>query len=227
MKRICMPLTQKTAQFLAIRQEALGKVKWTDGEANTESGFSEIACRCCEEAWTSVKGLFPDLAHLSLTAKSPDVSLTLWNGQEKFAEGKIELKSGKADAIPGSTILSLDINQPVIFCRRDEANKTFAIRYHQYHACIGESEYDRFQDRSPRPVVNFLKMMDVDSTVTYTEKEKNDWIPHYAACALNRLAPLPHHAVRHTWQEDLINAVIKEFVKRTSVEEFSRRKSGL
>jgi hypothetical protein len=222
-----MPLTQITAQLLAKSQEALGTVKWKDGEANTDSGFSKIACRCCEEAWSSVKELFPDLAHLSLTADSPDVTITLWNGQEKFAEGKIELKSGKANAIPGSTILSLDINQPVIFCRRDEAKKTFAIRYHQYHACIGESEYDRFQDRSPRPVVNFLKMVDVDSTVTYTEKEKNDWIPHYAACALNRLAPLPHHIVQHTWQEDLVNAVIKEFVKRTSVEEFSRRKSGL
>jgi hypothetical protein len=231
MNLIWLALAQKTAQIIAKNQEALGKVKWTDGEANTESGFSAIACRCCVEAWDSVKGLFPDLAHLSLTADSPDVTITLWNGAEMFAKGKIELKSGKANAIPGSTILSLDINQPVIFCRRYEAKKTgkktFVIRYGQYHASFGESEYDTFQNRSPRPIVNFLKMMDVDTPVVFTEKEKNDWISHYAACALNRLVPLPDGAVRDTWQEDLVNAIIKEFVKRTSVEEFSRRKSGL
>jgi hypothetical protein len=234
MNLIWLALAQKTAQIIAENQEALGQAKWKDGESNTDSDFSKIACRCCMEAWDSVKGSFPDLSHLSLTANSPDVTITLWNGEEKLkknkvvAKGKIELKSGKGDSIPGSTILSLDVNQPVIYCKRDEENKVFNIRYGQYHMCMVETDLDRFQDRAPRSPVSYLKMTDVDIPVVYTEKEKGDWVRRYAVCAVNRMAlRSSEKEKKSSWQDPMVNCIIDEYLRRTSIEEITRRKSGL
>ena len=54
-KDICLSLTQRTAQILDRHQVELSKIKWVDGEANTDSGFSKVACSSCEEAWGQIK----------------------------------------------------------------------------------------------------------------------------------------------------------------------------
>ena len=220
---VCMPLCQKTAQLLSNKQEALLQIKWTDGEANTDSGFSSLACACAKEAWLSIRGLFPDCSDISVDCKSPDIGLTFSKG-ETIVTGKIELKSGKgAGCIPGSTIGNLDINEPVIFCLRNEGR--FEFRYGQYHSCMGETDRDKFQDRTPRPFVNFQKMSDISVPIKYIKKEKGDWINHYAKCALLRTKVLSKQG--RSWQDDLVQRLLNLFIKETSVEEFIRLKSGL
>lgn len=224
-QKVCMPLTQKTAQILDTKKEELQNVKWTDGESNTDSGFSKLACLCCEEAWNAIKGDFPEVNDLSLRFEIPDINITFMRDGNIIASGKIELKSGKGKGcIPGSTIGNLDINEPVIFCLRNESDNTFEFRYSQYHSCIGESNTDKFQDRTPRPQVNFQNMTEINTSVEYIHKEKGDWVEHYAKCALLRTkAKTPYSS----WQDYLVAKIIKFFIKETSVEEFARLKSEM
>lgn len=220
---VCMPLTQRTAQILATKQKELAEIRWTDGEANTDSGFSKLACGSCEEAWVGVKEEFPEYSHLSLTCSPPDINLRFTaESIVTSTSGKIELKSGKGTCIPGSTIGSLNINEPVIFCLRNDS-ASFAFRYSQYYTCMGESNTDMFQDRTPRPHVNFQNMADINTPVAYTHKEKTAWVEHYAKCALFRTKTKTHRS----WQDTLTATIIRLFIKETSVEEFARLKAGL
>lgn len=156
---------------------------------------------------------------------SPDITLRWFRGAQVVGEGKIELKQGKVDIIPGSTIQKLDLNQPVIFCRRSRDSSTFEIRYGQYHSLWEEGEYDLFQDRTPRPHINFRKMAAPHEEVVYEEVEKGNWIPRYAECALNRLTPsVP---ITASWQDILTQAILDRYIKTTSVEEFLKRKARL
>jgi hypothetical protein len=86
---------------------------------------------------------------------------------------------------------------------------------------MGETKYDLFQDRTPRPAVNFNKMVDGSTTVPYVKKEKGDWGIHYAECALERLVSAP----KHSWQDDLVKTLLDLYVQRTTVEEFMERKA--
>ena len=220
--RVAMRLTQRTAQLLQGKGKELAEIKWADGEANTDSGFSRLACLCCVEAWDTIKGEYPEYMDITLQCKSPDITLSFSQGETAMA-AKIELKQGKGKGlIPGSTILSLDINEPVIFCLRNESDNTFRFCYEQYHACMGESDTEMFQNRSPRPYVNFEKMTDILSPVEYVHKEKGDWVEHYAKCALNRIK-----GNRKSWQDDMVAAILRRFVEDTSVEEFTRMKNPL
>ena len=220
--RIAMRLTQLTAQLLDAKKRELAQVKWTEGEANIDTKYSKLARLCCMEAWPTIKEEFPELNDFTLTCKSPDITVSLLNGQKHVVSAKIELKQGKVDVIPGSTIGKLDIDQPVIFCLRNESDKTFTIRYGQYHSCMHESDTDLFQDRTPRPNVNYLKLTDILSSVEYVHKEKGNWIERYAECALNRVK-----GNNTSWQDDLTAAILRRFVEQTSVEEFTRMKHPL
>ena len=221
--KVCMPLTQRTAQILNTKQKELHEIQWTNGEANTDSEFSRLACISCEEAWNHIKRMETVYNDVSLTANPPDINISFYKDSNILASGKIELKSGKTPSIPGSTILKLNINQPVIFCLRNESNLPFEFRYSQYHNSVGETNSDMFQDRSPRYPVNFTKMTDINVPIEYVHKEKGDWAEHYAKCALFRIA----EKKSHSWQDDLVEKIIKLFIKKTSIEEFSRLKQGL
>ena len=218
---ILLRLAKRTAQLLKVKQEQLAAIRWTDGESNTESGFSSLACSSAAEAWTSLKADAPEFADTTFVATSPDIRIKLLHEAAVVATGKIELKSGKGDIIPGSTIAKVDMNQATIYCKRGEA--TFDFRYGQYHSCIGDSDTDMFQDRSPRPHVNFKKMTDPDAEVPYVEKEKGDWVKRYAECAVNRTEQMPGAS----WQDDLTAHIINEYLRRTSIEEISERKNSL
>jgi hypothetical protein len=234
-EKICMPLTQYTAKILLAKQKELEKIKWTDSEANIDSEFSKLACECCKEAYDEIKKIYIEFNDINIQVKIPDINITFLKDENIITKGKIELKSGKGKGvIPGSTIGTLDINEPVIFCLRNESKKTFDIRYDQYHNCIGESKIDMFQDRTPRPKVNFKKMKKIDEECNYSKKEKNDWINHYADCAVNRINNKTEKSnnkiekSNKSWQDDLVKKIktlcVKDFINETSIEEFTKLK---
>jgi len=218
-------LTQKTAQLVSSKQDELKKVKWTDGESNTDSGFSSLACESCLEAWEIVKKEYSELAEVQLSTKAPDLTLIFSKGDEVIHNDKIELKSGKVKQIPGSTISSCDINQYVIFCLRNEKKESFEIRYGQYHMLMKAGPTDLFQDRSPRPAAVFNNLADVNTAVTYVEQEKADWVQHALDCAFRRI----DNKMDSSWQDDFMRRLIQEaekrFIQRTSVEEFAKLKN--
>lgn len=214
---ILLRLSKRTAQLLKTQQEQLAAISWTDGESNTESGFSALACSAATEAWTEV----PEFAGTTFVATSPDISIKLLRDAAIVATGKIELKSGKGDTIPGSTIAKVDMNQATIYCKRGDG--VFDFRYGQYHSCIGASDTDMFQDRTPRPHVNFKKMADPEVDVAYVEKDKGDWIKRYAECAVNRTEQMPGAS----WQDELTAHIINEYLRRTSIEKITERKNSL
>ena len=220
-KDVLMQLTQRTVQILSTKQEELKMIKWSDGESNTDTGYSLLACACCKEAWESIKSN-TQYTDWTIVCFIPDINIGFSKNERPIATAKIELKSCKGVIVPGSTIGKLDINEPVIYCFRN-ANGLYEIRYQQYHACIGENKYDLFQDRTPRPAVNFSKMVDGSVALPYVEKEKGHWVKHYAECALERL----HSAKGTSWQDDLVKAILDSFVSQTSVEEFANRKAKL
>lgn len=225
LRTVILPaLTQKTAQLISSKQEELKKVKWTDGESNTDSGFSSLACECCLEAWEIVKNEYSDVSDVNLSTTAPDVSLVFSKGDEVIHSDKIELKSGKARQIPGSTISSCDINQYVIFCLRNDKKESFEIRYGQYHMLMKAGSTDLFQDRSPRPAAVFNNLADVNTAVTYVEQEKADWVQHALDCAFRRI----DNKMNSSWQDDFMRRLIEEaekrFVEKTSLAEFTRLK---
>lgn len=231
-EKICMPLTQHTAKILLSKQKELEKIRWTDSEANIDSEFSKLACECCKEAYNEIKKKYTEFNDVNIQVKIPDINIIFLKDENIITKGKIELKSGKGKGIiPGSTIGTLNINEPVIFCLRNETKKTFDIRYDQYYNCIGESQIDMFQDRTPRPKVNFQKMKKIDEECNYIQKEKNDWINHYAECAIYRINNTEKSTNNSTksWQDELIEKIkimcIKHFIEETSIEEFTKLKN--
>jgi hypothetical protein len=221
-----MPLTQRTGQLLQMDQEGLRQIQWSDGEANTDTGFSRLACECCLEAWEHIQKDYPEYKDLTLSTKAPDIHVSLLKDSTVVATGKIELKSGKNVLIPGSTIGNLDINEPVIFCLRNELAGRFHIRYSQYYSCIGESNTDMFQDRTPRPHVNFQKMLDVGTMVDYIHKDKADWVDHYANCAVLRTkSKKPYRSWQDSLSEKIMKIAVESFIKGTTVEEFAKLKA--
>lgn len=215
---VCMVLTQLIAQMLKNNQEELSKIKWTDSEANTDKGFSELACVFCVRSWDSIKNNYPECSDLTIRCKPSDIKISFLKGPKEVAKGKIELKSGKTPDIPGSAILSLDVNQPVIYCLRNESGKDFDIRYGQYHQFIQITDTATFQDRSPRPQVHFNMLTNTNSLLEYSNQPKIDWIPHYAKAAIKRTESSKYNS----WQDELTSRIIKEFVKNTPIAELTR-----
>jgi len=208
--KLLLEIAAETVNKLTEKQEQLKQCKWTDGESNTDTDFSELACKCAEEAWIHVKQHYPILVMITINASIPDINCTFSkNGITiKVPKNKIELKSSKNYVMPGSTIGKLDINQPLIFCYRPKnPDKPYEIRYGQYHIAMGESDIDLFQDRTPRPQLNFTKLFPSYQTeIKFSNKKKDAWISHYGKCAVNRL----NHSVSHSWQDSLTKSILYE-----------------
>jgi hypothetical protein len=162
------------------------------------------------EAWICVKQRYSQLIMITMTASIPDINLVFSkNGKIiKVPKNKIELKSSKSHVMPGSTIGKLDINQPLIYCCRPKnADTPYEIRYGQYHTAMGESDIDLFQDRTPRPQLNFTKLFPSSQMeIIYSNKKKDAWISHYGKCAVNRL----NHNVSYSWQDSLTKSILYE-----------------
>jgi hypothetical protein len=225
---ILLELTRETVKLLETKQEELLEIHWTDGEANTDMGFSKLAAQCCDLAWQTVRERH-GFIDVSIQASAPDINIVFTDSFGASVRRKIELKSAKGNTMPGSTIgQELDINQPLIYCKRPRANQknqTFEFCYSQYHSAMLYSEVERFQDRNPRPGLDIRKMSKSDQVIQYLVKERDAYVTRYAACALNRLDPT--FKAQHSWQDDLTQNIINEFLRRTSVEELVRMKNAL
>jgi hypothetical protein len=105
----------------------------------------------------------------------------------------------------------------LIYCYRPKnADTPYEIRYGQYHTAMGESDIDLFQDRTPRPQLNFTKLFrSSQMEVIYSNKEKDAWIPHYAKCAVTRLT----RNVSYSWQDPLTKSIIHEAIKNIEMME--------
>jgi hypothetical protein len=208
--KLLLEIAAETTSKLSEKQEHLQQCKWTDGESNTDTDFSELACKCAEDAWIGIKQHYPILNMITMTASIPDINCVFSkNGKTiKVQKNKIELKSSKSHVMPGSTIGKLDINQPLIYCYRPKnADALYEIRYGQYHTAMGESDIDLFQDRTPRPQLNFTKLFPSSQIdVIYSNKKKDVWISHYGKCAVNRL----NRYVSYSWQDSLTKSILYE-----------------
>jgi len=225
---ILLELTRETVKILETKQEELLAIRWTDGEANTDMGFSTLASQCCVEAWSTICQTH-GLINISIQASAPDINIVFTDSSGTSIHRKIELKSAKGNTMPGSTIgQELDINQPLIYCKRPRANQKnpiFEFSYSQYHSAMLYSDTERFQDRNPRPGLDIRKMSKSNQVIQYLVKERDAYVSRYAVCALNRLDP--NFRAQHSWQDDLTQNIINEFLRRTSAEELIRMKNAL
>jgi hypothetical protein len=220
--KIMLEIAAEVVFDLTENQEQLKQCKWTDGESNTDTDFSVLSCKCAEEAWLDVIQKYPQLSGITMTASPPDIICTFSiNGKTiKVPKNKIELKSSKNHVMPGSTIGKLDINQPLIYCYRPKnPDDPYEIRYGQYHTAMGESDIDLFQDRTPRPQLNFTKLSPSSQKENiYSNKKKDAWISHYIECAVNRL----HQVVTYSWQDTLTKGIFDKGFDKGS--EHTKRK---
>lgn len=227
LNKITYDLAIETTKLLNKKQVELSNIVWSEGEANIDIGFSKLACKTCLEVWNNVKSRYHLYNEVRLECDIPDINLIFYDKYNRNLKSKIELKSSKNKnkRIPGSTINKLNINQPLIYCLRPkEKNGKYEIRCSQYHYAMGKSDTDLFQDRTPRPYINFNKMKYPNE---YKKVEKNDWIKHYSICALNRL----NQNKKSSWQDYLVKNIkdisISEFIKNTSIEDFIKMKNSL
>jgi len=225
--KIVYKLAVSTANNIYQQQERLRKINWTCGEANLDKEFSQLACECCVQSWNILTQNTP-YQNIKINCVIPDINITFILPDNSTVFKKIELKSSTKSKIPGSTIKNLDINQPLIYCLRPiNKNDIYQIKCSQYHHAMGINNTEMFQDRTPRPRINFDKMEPLDNFPQYQKKKKKAWVKHYANCALNRINK-PENC-NHSWQDDMIkeikNKTIKEFIKNTSLTQFQNMKN--
>ena len=221
---IVYELAIETTKLLNENQEELSKIIWTNGESNIDTEYSDLSCKYCLLSWEKIKQKYPIYNQVKISCNTPDINITFSYPKIKDTKHKIELKSSKSKKIPGSTIKKLNINQPLIFCLRPkDETKKYVVRCSQYHHAMGDSNIDLFQDRTPRPIINFEKMEDVDNFLPFTNKE------HYAKCSLDRIRN--DSLGQKSWQDDMIKIIkkniLEEYINNTTEEQFSIDKTIL
>lgn len=218
----------ETAKILNESQSELASIKWTNGEANIDTGYSNLACDCCMKAWDRLKEKNPMYANIYITCVIPDINIIFHYSDGRKSEHKIELKSSKSKKMPGSTIMKLDINQTLIYCLRPtNKSEPYKLKCSQYHsAMVDNTNIDLFQDRTPRPIINFDNMK--DDRVFERKKPHYFWIEHYAKCALNRIDTA---LSRRSWQDDMVKImkkkIIEDYIRNTSQDQFRIDKISL
>ena len=226
---VLMVLTQKTAAHLSNHQEKLRNICWSDGEANLDTEYSQLACRCCTTAWLDFQLENPCFTGISIECQSPDINITFSEPDAEPKKFKIELKSCKGEKLAlGSTIGTLNPNIPLIYCLR-QPDGTCRIRWSQYHVAMNMGPMDTFNDRTPRPPVIFDRMNEItQENVRFVEvpNPQGRWyIPHYAECALRRI-----NNGKNTWQDEMIRhlkqMIIREFIQNTTPKEFEEIKKS-
>ena len=229
-KSIIYELGIETTKKLIESQDKLKSIKWNDGESNLDTEYSKLACECCKSSWDAMKIKYPEHSETEITCKIPDINITFIYPNGRKLKHKIELKSSKSKKMPGSTIRKLDINQTLIYCLRPSINEEpYKLRCSQYYYAMGENETDLFQDRTPRPFINFDKMNDVNNIIPFVSRYKSDWINHYAESALKRIEETT--IGQKSWQDDLVkkikNKIIEDYIRNTSEQQFQIAKISL
>lgn len=233
---ILYELAYETASLLQKGQSKLKNIKWSDGEANTDTEYSELACNYCKKAWLQMRKKYDKYKKVIIKCSPPDIDIIFTLNKISITR-HIELKSSKVKLLLGSTINRLNVNQPLIFCLRPSNNEIkdgvksfYYIRYSKYYHAIGKTDFDKFQDRTPRPYVNFTRMFEPD-TDFIKEDDINDtdsWIEHYSQCALNRLNDA---CKKSSWQDDMVDCIkrkiLEEFIHETTITNFRKLKSEM
>ena len=218
----------ETTKILNERQDKLKSIKWTNGEANLDTEYSKLACDCCIMAWdTTMKIKYTEYSEIDIICIIPDINITFTYSDGRKTKYKIELKSSKSKKMPASTIKKLDINQTLIYCLRPSTNsESYKLKCSQYHSAMGDSDIDLFQDRTPRPFINFEKMNEMNNTLPFESIGNDCWINHYAKCALNRINE--SISCQKSWQDDMIKIIkkqiIEDYVRNTLEEQFQKDK---
>ena len=148
----------------------------------------------------------------------PDLCFEITIGGEAVYE-RIELKSTKSNAIPGSSVQQVDPDEWVIFVRHNSSSASVVTGKYIY--AINSTM--QFPDRSPRPQVSFneLKHWNIanrkisDNVVTFSpgnnDKDKlsviNDWQNVLAERWVNVVCDLKRHA-----NEPWFNNVLRKFI---------------
>ena len=226
-KSIIYKLGIEITKKLNKSQDKLERITWNVCESNLDTEYSKLACDCCIIVWNEMKLKYPEYSKIEITCEIPDINITFEYPDGTKSRHKIELKSSKSKKMPGSTIKNLDINQTLIYCLRPSiASEPFKLKCSQYYNAMGESNTDLFQDRTPRPIINFDKM---NEEIPFVTKDKNDWIEHYAKCALKRIEETT--ICQKSWQDTMIKILKKEivndYIKNTTEQQFQIDKNSL
>lgn len=72
--QLLIEIAAETTSRLNENQLLLSQCKWTDGESNTDTDFSKLACKCAEEAWLIVKQKYIELKLITMTTLIPDIN---------------------------------------------------------------------------------------------------------------------------------------------------------
>ena len=229
-KSIIYELGIETTKKLNERQDKLESIIWNEGEANLDTEFSKLACDCCIMSWDKMKIKYSEYNDIDIICEIHDINIIFKYPDGTKSKDKIELKSSKSKKMPGSTIQKLDINQILIYCLRPSiASERYIVRCSQYYNAMGERDTDLFQDRTPRPPINFQKMNEADNIVPFVTKDKNDWTEHYADCALKRIEKTT--MCQKSWQDDMVKImkkkIIDDYVRNTSKQQFQIDKISL
>ena len=207
-EKVLPNLTQETCKLLNAKKTELSKLSWQSGESNTDTDFSNLSKECCEIAFKNIN----KINKLKLQIDIPDLKLKFIY-KKRIIRKKIELKSTKSinSKIPGSMIKSLNPNIWTIMCCRADNKNKIEVRYGRYFIGMEISEYEKFQDRSPRPSLNFNKFQKYNEKpkTTTTSISKSFW-KDYAKSAIKRVL----NPQQYSWQDDLVKEIIKIVLKK-------------
>ena len=204
-KNILPNLTRETCKIIHSNQNLLKKISWSEGENNKDMPFSNLAKKCCIEAFRKIN----TINDLKLNIDIPDLKLS-FQLDNFIVQKKIELKSTLKTIIPGSARSKFDPNIWTIFCQREK--NIFNLRYGRYFLGMKISDHETFQDRSPRPKLNFdyyQKHTESPKVEKISEDMNVEFWKQYAKTAIHRII----NPKNHSWQDDLVREIIKEVLK--------------
>ena len=102
--------------------------------------------------------------------------------------------------------MSLDPNMWTIICRRDIPNDDIEVRYGRYYLGMNVSSHEKFQDRSPRPTLNFFQFQDqTEQPIMEKTTLSSSFWKTYANSAITRIL----EPQNHSWQDDLVKEIIR------------------
>jgi hypothetical protein len=189
----------------------LKQISWQDSESNTDREFSYIASILCMMSFYVLRRSMRILENINLITKGPDINLIFYKRIDEtmfMVSKKIELKSAKGNRCNGSTTGKLDVNQPLLFCKRPsdtEDPNAYEIRYGQYYEAMYVSPSELFQDRTPRTPLLFERLKPLAQTIaqpiTLEHKQNDEWIDRFSIAAVYRIAHKDLHLI--SWQDDL------------------------
>ena len=106
--------------------------------------------------------------------------------------------------------MSLDPNIWTIICKRDQDSNSYEIRYGRYYLGMDISSHEKFQDRSPRPSLNFYNYQKFnEKPILEKDSISSTFWKSYADSAITRILDPKNHS----WQDDLVKEIIKIVLK--------------